>query len=155
MAVRANCAAANLGRFSRAGLMDESAVAEFAGRSVRDFNIVTPHLDQPVVHLSGGNQQKVLLAMWMAVEPAFLMVDEPTRGVDVGARSEIYQRLRELAAAGVGILMISSDLPEVLGLSDRVLVLREGRIVRSFAAGEATEERIIAAASGVAAPGES
>ena len=155
MAVSANCAAANLGRFSRAGLMDESAVAEFAGRSVRDFNIVTPHLDQPVVHLSGGNQQKVLLAMWMAVEPAFLMVDEPTRGVDVGARSEIYQRLRELAAAGVGILMISSDLPEVLGLSDRVLVLREGRIVRSFAAGEATEERIIAAASGVAGPGES
>jgi ABC-type sugar transport system ATPase subunit len=148
MAVRANCVAASLPRFARSGLMAEAAVEAFGAQCVADYGIVTPSLGQRVRHLSGGNQQKVLLALWMATEPRLLIVDEPTRGVDVGARSEIYHRLRELAGRGVGILMISSDLPEVLGLSDRVLVMRAGRIARQFAAAEATEEAIIAAAVG-------
>jgi ABC-type sugar transport system ATPase subunit len=148
MAVRANCVAASLPRFSRHGLMDERAVDAFGEQCVRGYRIATPSLSQRVLHLSGGNQQKVLLALWMATEPRLLIVDEPTRGVDIGARSEIYHRLRELAGRGVGILMISSDLPEVLGMSDRVLVMRGGRLVREFAAAEATEENIIAAAVG-------
>src|SRR5690606_16210827 len=105
---------------------------------------------QQVRNLSGGNQQKVLLSMWMGIKPEVLIVDEPTRGVDVGAKSEIYRLLRQLAATGVGIIMISSDLPEVLGLSDRILVMREGRIAGEFSAEEATEEKVVACATGVA-----
>jgi len=150
MAVRENCVAANLRAFSgHSGLVDEKAVTDFARRCRDDFNIVTPSLDQKVVNLSGGNQQKVLLSMWIAVQPKLLIVDEPTRGVDVGARSEIYRRLRELAASGVGILMISSDLPEILGLSDRVLVMRNGRLVREFTSEEASEENVISHATGL------
>ena len=149
LAVRSNCVAASLRRFARHGLMDEAALDAFAGRCVSDFNIATPSLEQKVLNLSGGNQQKVLLALWMAVEPKFLIVDEPTRGVDVGARSEIYHRLRDLAASGVGILMISSDLTEILGMSDRIAVMRSGRLVCELPASEATEEKIIAAASGI------
>jgi len=91
----------------------------------------------------------VLLAMWMGIRPRVLVVDEPTRGVDVGARSEIYALLRALAATGVGILMISSDLLEVLGLTDRIVVMRGGRIAGEFSRAQATEEKIIACASGV------
>lgn len=149
MAVRTNCIAANLRRFARRGLMDDPAVDTFAGRCVTDFNIATPGLEQKVLNLSGGNQQKVLLSLWMAVEPKFLIVDEPTRGVDVGARSEIYHRLRDLAASGVGILMISSDLTEILGMSDRIVVMRSDRLVCELSAAEATEEKIITAASGI------
>ena len=87
--------------------------------------------------------------MWIGIQPLFLIVDEPTRGVDVGAKSDIYHLLRELASRGVGILMISSDLLEILGLSDRILVMRKGRMVGEFSKEEATEENIIASASGV------
>lgn len=150
MTVRQNCVAACLDAFTnRAGLMDEKAITGFAEQRRAQFNIVTPTVHQQVGNLSGGNQQKVLLAMWMGVRPVFLIIDEPTRGVDVGARSEIYHRLRDLAASGVGILMISSDLPEILGLSDRVLVMRGGRIVREFEAKDASEENIIAYATGL------
>jgi ABC-type sugar transport system ATPase subunit len=142
--------AANLAAFTTAmGRLADGAVSEFAARCVREFRIVTPSIEQTVRNLSGGNQQKVLLAMWMAMQPRFLIVDEPTRGVDVGARCDIYHRLRELAAGGVGILMISSDLPEVLGLSDRVLVMRNGRLGRELRPEEASEERVIALATGL------
>ena len=150
MTVRQNCVATCLDTFAnRAGLMDEKAVTDFAEQRRAQFNIITPTIRQEVGNLSGGNQQKVLLAMWMGVQPEFLIIDEPTRGVDVGARSEIYHRLRDLSARGVGILMISSDLPEILGLSDRILVMRSGRIVREFAAEEASEQNIIAQATGL------
>jgi ABC-type sugar transport system ATPase subunit len=150
MTVRQNCVAACLDTFAnRAGLLDERAITDFAEQRREQFNIVTPTVHQQVGNLSGGNQQKVLLAMWMGVRPQFLIIDEPTRGVDVGARSEIYHRLRDLSARGVGILMISSDLPEILGLSDRVLVMRGGRIVREFEAKDASEENIIAYATGL------
>ena len=151
MTVRDNCAAASLDRFAgRMDWMADRAVSRFAEDCRREFNIVTPSIRQQVGNLSGGNQQKVLLAAWMGIRPRVLIVDEPTRGVDVGARSEIYAALRRLAAEGVGIIMISSDLLEILGLSDRILVMRGGRPAGEFAAAEATEEKIIACAAGVA-----
>jgi len=151
MAIRDNCIAPHLVDFTNhLRMMNEDAINDFAYKCRRDFNIVTPSIKQQVRNLSGGNQQKVLLSMWMGIKPRVLIVDEPTRGVDVGAKSEIYRLLRQLAATGVGIIMISSDLPEVLGLSDRILVMREGRIVGEFSAEEATEEKVVACATGVA-----
>jgi rhamnose transport system ATP-binding protein len=101
--------------------------------------------------LSGGNQQKVVLAKWLSRQPTVLIVDEPTRGIDVGTKAEVHRLLSELAGQGVAILMISSELPEVLGMADRVLVVREGRTVAEFDRAEADEERIVLAATGVAA----
>jgi len=151
MTVRDNCVAASLDRFAgRMDWMSDRAINRFAEDCRREFNILTPGIRQKVGNLSGGNQQKVLLAMWMGIRPRVLIVDEPTRGVDVGARSEIYASLRRLAAEGVGIIMISSDLLEILGLSDRILVMRTGRVAGEFPAAEATEEKIIACAAGVA-----
>jgi ABC-type sugar transport system ATPase subunit len=99
--------------------------------------------------LSGGNQQKVVLARWLALRPKVLLLDEPTRGVDIGAKAEIYRLIREIAARGVAVLMISSELPEVLGMSDRILVLREGR-VGGVLAGRGTDERtVMALATGI------
>ncbi len=154
MTVRANCVAPSLGDFAgRFGWMDERRIDAFAQDCRRRLHIVTPGIGQRVRNLSGGNQQKVLLAMWMGIRPKVLIVDEPTRGVDVGARSEIYALLRELAATGVGIIMISSDLLEILGLSDRVLVMRQGRPAGEFPRDRATEEGIIACAAGVGLEG--
>jgi ABC-type sugar transport system ATPase subunit len=153
MSIRDNCVAPSLDCFAnRLGWMSERDVDAFAANSRIQFNIVTPDLRRPVRTLSGGNQQKVLLSMWMGIQPRVLIVDEPTRGVDVGARGEIYALLRSLAAAGVGILLVSSDLLEILGLSDRILVMRQGRLAGEFARAEATEENVIACAAGVGAP---
>ena len=100
-------------------------------------------MHQIVGNLSGGNQQKVLLAKWLAMEPRLLIVDEPTRGVDVGARSEIYRLLRALADKGVALLVVSSDLPEVLALADRIVVMAEGRTVGELPGEGATEEQVL------------
>ena len=151
MSVRENCVAPVLASFAdRWGLMNERAVTALARRNRTEFGIVTPSVDQEVGNLSGGNQQKVLLSMWIGAGPRFLIADEPTRGVDVGAKNEIYRRLRALAAEGVGILLISSELPEVLGLSDRILVMRAGRLAGRFEADRTTEEELIACATGMA-----
>ncbi len=99
--------------------------------------------------MSGGNQQKVVLARWLARRPKVLILDEPTRGVDVGAKAEIYRLIRQIAADGVAVLVISSELPEVLGLSDRVLVMREGRLVGELDGAQAQEHEVIAMATGV------
>ena len=106
---------------------------------------------QPARDLSGGNQQKVVLAKWLATRPRVLILDEPTRGIDVGAKAEVHRLIGELAAQGLAILMISSELPEILAMSDRVLTMREGRLVASFERGEATQERVMAAATGYGA----
>ncbi|MDP6350372.1 MAG: sugar ABC transporter ATP-binding protein, partial [Chloroflexota bacterium] len=152
MSIRQNCVAPVLSCLAdRWGLMNDSAITALADRSRAEFGIVTPSIHQEVGNLSGGNQQKVLLAMWITAGPLFLIADEPTRGVDVGAKSEIYRRLRALAAGGVGILLISSELPEVLGLSDRILVMRAGRLAGRFEADQATEEKLIACATGLGA----
>jgi rhamnose transport system ATP-binding protein len=107
-------------------------------------------LNNPVWTLSGGNQQKTVLAKWLAREPSLLIVDEPTRGIDVGTKAEVHRLLSELAAQGVAVLMISSELPEVLGMADRIVVLYEGRVSGEFARAEATEDAIMHAATGQA-----
>ncbi|MBE7559101.1 sugar ABC transporter ATP-binding protein [bacterium] len=147
-----NCIAPNLAEFSRPlGFLHSRAIAEFAEQCRRRYNIAAPSVRKVVQTLSGGNQQKVLLSMWMGVRPKVLIADEPTRGVDVGAKTEIYRLLRELAAQGVGVILISSDLLEVIGMSDRVLVMCAGRIAGEFSGKGATEENIMAAATGVRA----
>ena len=108
-------------------------------------------LADPVGFLSGGNQQKVVLAKWLATDPKVLIVDEPTRGIDVGTKAEVHRLIGELAGSGVGVLMISSELPEVLGMADRVLVMHEGRLSRELSRAEADEENVIRAATGVGA----
>ncbi len=99
--------------------------------------------------MSGGNQQKVVLAKWLAAAPQMIIFDEPTRGIDVGAKAEIHRLMRELANQGTGILMISSELPEVLGMSDRILVMSGGHLTATFSADEVTEEKVMAAATDV------
>ncbi len=147
MSIAENIAAANLAKVSPRGVMSRRRCSELAERYVQQLRIATPSVDQPVVHLSGGNQQKVLLAKWLAHRPKLLIVDEPTRGVDVGARSDIYAVLRDLADAGIGLLVVSSDLPEVLTLADRVVVMAEGRLTGELPGDTADEESILRLAS--------
>jgi L-arabinose transport system ATP-binding protein len=113
---------------------------------VERLRVRTPSLDQEVGKLSGGNQQKVVLARWLAARPKVLILDEPTRGIDVGAKAEIYHLIDELANEGLGIILISSELPEILGLSDRIYVMQNGRITGELPGTEATEETILALA---------
>ncbi len=117
---------------------------------IQGLSIRTPHMEQRVAALSGGNQQKVVIARWLATKPKVLILDEPTRGIDVGAKAEVHALIARLAEAGVAILMVSSELPEILGMSHRVLVMREGRIVVDIPRQAATEEGIMAAATGQA-----
>ena len=114
-----------------------------AERQVRSLSIKTPSLQQKVRNLSGGNQQKVVLGKWLTADSSVLIFDEPTRGIDVGAKSEIYRLLNTLAKEGKSIIMISSELPEVLRMSHRILVMCEGRITGELKAGEATQEAIM------------
>ncbi len=140
-------AALSLGVISRLGLIQSRAEDDLVGRYVRRLRIKTPSVEQLVGLLSGGNQQKVVLAKWLASNPQVLIVDEPTRGVDVGAKAEIYALMRELAREGLAILVISSDLPEVLTISDRILVMRASRLAGEISFDEASEERIMALAA--------
>jgi ABC-type sugar transport system ATPase subunit len=116
-----------------------------ARETIAKFSIRARGPNQIIRELSGGNQQKVVLGKWLSTEPRILIMDEPTRGIDVGAKAEIHQLMRKLAADGMAILMISSELPEVLGMSDRVLVMNGGRIVAGFGEGEASAEAVGAA----------
>src|ERR1700722_19521738 len=145
-----------LPKLARAQFVDQRAEQKLVQRFVSRLNIRTPSHDQRVGLLSGGNQQKVMIAKWLAVQPKCLIVDEPTRGVDVGTKAEIYALFDELAHAGIPILMISSDLPEVLALADRILVMRHGRITGELTRAEATEEKImhLAALGSDNVPGE-
>ena len=133
---------------TRLRLLDSSAEREVAAGFRKKLSIRTQSLDTPVEQLSGGNQQKTMLAKWLNAKPDVLILDEPTRGIDVGAKAEVHQIIDELARSGMAIILISSDLPEVLAMSDRVLVMREGRRTGLFDRAEATEERVITAAMG-------
>jgi ABC-type sugar transport system ATPase subunit len=143
MSVADNVISANLDSVSRNGMVDNRKVNKLARTSVEILNIITPSLEREVMYLSGGNQQKVLLARWLARKPEILIVDEPTRGVDVGAKSDLYTIIRELAKSGVAVLVVSSDLPEVLALAHHIVVMAEGKTVGEMDAREATEVKIL------------
>jgi ribose transport system ATP-binding protein len=142
-AIYRNITVSTLSRFARAGFLDNSAERAAALELTQSLDVRPPGVDRPVRTLSGGNQQKVVLARWLMRDCRVLLLDEPTRGVDVGARSEIYVLIRSLAARGVAVVVVSSEMEEVLGLADRVLVVREGRIVHSGPATEIDEHRVL------------
>ncbi len=148
LSVRKNMALPSLNRRQTFGFVHRDSEHRDTSAMAEKLQIKTPSLDKEVYYLSGGNQQKVVIGKWLLSEPRILICDEPTRGVDVGAKMEIYRHLRSLAEQGLGIIMISSELPEILGMCDRVLVMRKGEISAEFPAGEATEEKIMAAALG-------
>ena len=143
MSIAANIAAGNLNEVSRNGIVVKREVGRLATRSVQTLRIVAPSVEHEVMFLSGGNQQKVLLARWLARRPKLLIVDEPTRGVDVGSKSDLYKILRELAENGIALLVISSDLPEVLALAYRIVVMSEGHTVGELDAHQADEVTIL------------
>jgi ribose transport system ATP-binding protein len=147
MAIKLNIEASNLRAVTSGAFIAPAKERQLAQNYVSRLDVAMSSIDQEVRLLSGGNQQKVLLAKWLAINPRVLIVDEPTRGIDVGAKREIHFLLRALADQGVGVIMISSELPEVLGLSDRVLVMRGGQIAGELSAAEASEERIMRLAS--------
>ncbi len=143
MAVRENTTMASMKRTLVHGMVNRRRENEITREYVDRLNIRTPDVEQKVVNLSGGNQQKVVIAKWLATGPKVLILDEPTRGIDVGAKKEIHTLMGELTRQGVAVVMISSELPEVLGMSDRVIVMHEGRVCGEFARGEATQEKIM------------
>jgi rhamnose transport system ATP-binding protein len=148
MPVCENVTLASLDELSRRGSLDFAAERRLAAQYVERLAVKTPSVHTPVASLSGGNQQKVALSRWLLRQPSLLILDEPTQGIDVGAKAEIHSLMTELAEEGVAILMISSELPEVLGMSDRVAVMREGTVVAVLDRAEATQERVLALALG-------
>jgi rhamnose transport system ATP-binding protein len=148
MSINENVALASMSRLSRFGLIFGSSERKLAATWAARLRLKFGRLGNPVTTLSGGNQQKVVLAKWLARDPKLLIVDEPTRGIDVGTKAEVHRILDGLVAGGMAVLMISSELPEVLGMADRVLVLREGRLTAELTRKEASEDSIMRAATG-------
>lgn len=148
LSVRENISVTHLESFAKYGFVQKGREKAEAEQFRQDLKIQTPTIEQRVLSLSGGNQQKVILARWLAVQPKVLIVDEPTKGIDVGSKQEIYSLLRALAAKGVGVIVISSEMPEVIGLSDRILVMHEGKLTGVLAGAEITEENIMSLAAG-------
>jgi ABC-type sugar transport system ATPase subunit len=147
MSIRDNISMSVIHRMTRAGIVDRSAVTDVVSAYRDRLDVRPPHLDIQVNRLSGGNQQKVALAKWLALKPKVLILDEPTRGIDVGAKAEVHALIDELAHEGIGVLLISSELPEVLNMSDRILVVAEGEIVGELSREDATQERCLELAS--------
>jgi ribose transport system ATP-binding protein len=149
MTVRQNLSLPGLSRHRRrCGLLNHRHERSLADEMICRLNIRTPHAAQIVRYLSGGNQQKVVLGKWLSMLPKVLLLDEPTRGIDVGAKEEIYRLMESLAGSGVAILFVSSEMEEILGMSDRVLVMHEGRISGELARSELTEEAVMHLATG-------
>ena len=148
MSVSDNVTMSALPALSTTGLIDFGRLRRVAQEYVDKLDIRTPSLDQRARNLSGGNQQKIAISRWLTLNPRILIMDEPTRGIDVGAKAEIHALMSQLAKQGMGILMISSELPEILGVSDRILVMREGQIAAEFTREQATQEKIMLAATG-------
>ena len=146
-----NAALAALPLLSRAGWVDRTAERALVGRYAQRLRVRTASLEAPISSLSGGNQQKLALAKWLARDCDVLIVDEPTRGIDVGAKAEIYQLLDELAGEGKALLVISSELPELIGLCRRILVMREGRLAGEVARENFSEHGLLEIMAGVAA----
>jgi rhamnose transport system ATP-binding protein len=143
-----NAASTRLRSLARLGLLFGGAERRLAQEWTARLQTRYASLDDPVARLSGGNQQKVVLAKWLSTQPRVLIVDEPTRGIDVATKAEVHRLMSDLAAEGVAIVMVSSELPEVLGMADRVLVMREGRLVAEIPRERADEESVMFAATG-------
>jgi ABC-type sugar transport system ATPase subunit len=148
MGVRENLSLPMLDRLGSPFIPSRSRERSLVRGYIQNLRIRTPHMEQRVAALSGGNQQKVVIARWLATKPKILILDEPTRGIDVGAKADVHALIARLAESGVAILMISSELPEILGMSHRILVMRGGRIVAAIPREDASEEAIMAAATG-------
>ena len=148
LSIERNATLPRLGAVSRWGVMSRAKERSTARTWAQRLGVKHAKLSDPVATLSGGNQQKVVLGKWLATEPVVLIVDEPTRGIDVGAKVEVHALLSELAASGIAVLMISSELSEVLGMADRVLVMHEGRLTAELSTADATEENVLRAATG-------
>lgn len=149
MPIPPNVTLSSLRDFSRFSFLKRRLEEETAEQFVKDLRIRTPSLKQKVARLSGGNQQKVVLSKWMCRKAKLIIFDEPTRGIDVAAKAEVFQLMNGLAQQGIGVLMVSSELPELLGMCDRILVMRGGRFVAEFQASCATQEQLLKMASGI------
>ncbi|MCL6557430.1 MAG: sugar ABC transporter ATP-binding protein [Firmicutes bacterium] len=150
LSVRDNMIVASIDRFIRRWALDKAKINDVCNDQKEKLGIKTPNLNQLIKNLSGGNQQKVLVARWLLTEPDILILDEPTRGIDVGAKAEIHKLMSRLAREGKAIIMISSELPEILGMSDRILIMHEGKLKGELKRSEATQEKIMQIATGVA-----
>lgn len=148
MAITHNMVISSIKEFVNIGVLIKTKIRAKAEEYVDILKIKTPSIYQIVNNLSGGNQQKVVIARWLLTKPEVFILDEPTRGIDVGAKREIYDLMDGMTKEGIGIIMISSDLPEILGVADRIIVMREGKIVGEFKKEEATEELVVAKATG-------
>jgi ABC-type sugar transport system ATPase subunit len=148
MDIKENSTLASLEKLARVGVINKNEEIKRADRYVKDLHIKTPTLEQKAGNLSGGNQQKIVIAKWLLTAPKVLFLDEPTRGIDVGAKVDIYNIMNDLVDQGMCVIMISSELPEVLGMSDRILVVHEGRIAANLKREEATEEKVMYYATG-------
>lgn len=149
MSIADNITLPKLSSFARMGWLDGKREQQAATTGAQQLEVKMRGVAQPVGQLSGGNQQKVVLAKWLGTKPRVLILDEPTRGIDVGTKAAVHRLMSSLAAQGMAILMISSELPEVLGMSDRILVMREGRVTGQFSRAQATQETLMAAATAV------
>ena len=128
---------------NKLGIVSSKKEAEVAGQGIKDFRIKTPSPDKKIVELSGGNQQKCIVARWLTTNPKVLILDEPTKGIDVGAKSEFYNMICAFAKQGLGVILISSELPEVIGLSDRIIVMKSLKISGEVTREEATESKLL------------
>jgi simple sugar transport system ATP-binding protein len=146
--LQTNASFPNLRKFSRGLFMNKKAEKGFALDIIDRLRIKTNHTETPLVHLSGGNQQKVAIGKWISLDSTLYLFDEPTKGVDIGAKVDIFKLIRQLAASGKGCLYFSSEFHEAIGISDRILVMYNGQIVKEFSREEATQERILLYASG-------
>lgn len=147
-AVRTNISLADIGTYAKAGLINTQREASVAEKQMTDMAIKAPSIESQVGNLSGGNQQKVVLGKWLSMGPKVMILDEPTRGIDVGAKREIYKLMDQLAQRGVAIIMISSDMEEVLGVSDRIAVVHEGSITGFLDKSDFSEENVMQLAVG-------
>ena len=143
MSVKDNITMSSLSELCRFGWINQKRELAVAQKQIEDFAIKTPGCDQLVANLSGGNQQKVVLAKTLLCDPEVIILDEPTRGIDVGAKAEIHRMISTLARQGKSVIMISSEMPEILGMSDRIMVIHEGRKKGELPGGDATQEKIM------------
>ena len=149
--IRENATLAALGKYARHGVLSRAAELAATKKLGQRLSVKASNWEQRLGNLSGGNQQKVVIAKWLASEPEILILDEPTKGIDIGSKAAVHDFMGELAAQGLAIILVSSELPEVMGMSDSIQVMHAGRFVRRFGPGEASAEAIVSAASGVAA----